>query len=408
MVDVTTTNILNHFLHCFLLLFLFGEPIVAQSSPRAYFDESQNLIQNTKDNVNWNRFASIINNNKSPHKADLSIVHIGDSHIQGGYYTNRFRELLCESYGIKQRGFVFPYSLVKTNGPEDVKFYSNSSWSGEKYNHSHSRKKAGISGYYLHLNDSVGTISVVLKHGMDPLLPFQELVIYHNNKNLRVYSALALRTTVDSIGDQLFTSHIFFNNRVDSISLRIQSRGFLTQFYGFELKNNQTGIVYHSMGINGASFDTFTNEIDYMSLLKTFHPDCIIISLGTNDSYLRQVDTSALKNKISVIIEKVKSEFPGSCILLATPGDHLIHNKYFNENLIKTRAAIISVALRYQCAYWDFFSVMGGLGSSKRWAQHGLMYKDMLHLSKEGYKLQADLFFEAFEKAVDEAMTNNK
>jgi hypothetical protein len=43
---------------------------------------------------------------------------------------------------------------------------------------------------------------------------------------------------------------------------------------------------------------------------------------------------------------------------------------------------------------------MGGLYSSKKWDKHGLMFKDILHLSKEGYKFQGDLFFEAFDKAM--------
>lgn len=405
--NVIKTDFLNC-LYYSLLWLVFGGSLNAQNLTHAYYDESRNVIQNTKGNGNWNRFASMVNNNKSTHKVNLSIVHIGDSHIQGGYYTNRFRDLVFKTYGVKQRGFVFPYSLVKANGPDDVKFYSNSHWIGEKYNHSQSEVKAGIAGYHLYLNDSIGKVSIVLKPGNSPLLTFQELVIYHNNSHFKVSSSLSMRITHDSLGNQLFASHIFFSRQIDSVSLLFQNSIFNTQFYGFELKNSQAGIVYNSIGVNGASFETYVNEIDYMPILKAVHPDCIIISLGTNDSYMRHVDTIALKNKISALVVKIKTEFPGSSILLTTPGDHLIHKKYFNEDLIKTRDAIISTAIKHQCAYWDFFGVMGGLGSSKKWAQHGLMYTDMLHLSKEGYRLQGDLFFEAFEKSMDATLVNNQ
>jgi len=393
--------------YCFSF-FVSVQQMNAQMMARISFDPAKNSIINTKNDKNWARFATQVKRNKSINKSNLTIVHIGDSHIQGGYYTNRFRELLDQSYGIKERGFIFPYSLLKANGSEDVKFFSTSGWTGEKYNHSLSRQKAGISGYNLHLKDSTGMISISRALGAGPYFSFHELVVYHNDSFLQVSSESATRVVTNATNSQLFASHMFFATPIDSITIHFQNCHANTLFFGFDLKNSQPGITYDAIGVNGASFETFANDLDYISELKVMVPDCIIISLGTNDSYLRELDTLILKHKIISMIEKIRKEFPASCIILTTPGDHLLHKKYFNDNLIKASATIISAASDQHCAYWDFFNVMGGLGSSKKWAQNGLMYRDMLHLSKEGYKLQGDLFFEAFTKAIEESSTINQ
>ena len=67
------------------------------------------------------------------------------------------------------------------------------------------------------------------------------------------------------------------------------------------------------------------------------------------------------------MVESIKHEFPKACILLTTPNDYLLHKKYLNPNLPQTSELIKRTALELGCAYWDFFEVMGGLGSSKRW-----------------------------------------
>ena len=50
----------------------------------------------------------------------VNILHIGDSHLQGGYLTSELRKLLQNKFGHAGRGLIFPYQLVKTNAPFDL------------------------------------------------------------------------------------------------------------------------------------------------------------------------------------------------------------------------------------------------------------------------------------------------
>lgn len=384
----------------FLSFFLVaGQLTMAQYKSFALFDSTKNIIVSDQKTQHWQSFLAQFTNRGLVHKK-ITIVHLGDSHIQGGYFTNRVRSLFSDAYGIKERGFVFPYSLAKTNGPEDVHFYSPSAWDGQKYNHSHIKEKAGISGYHLLMKDSVLSLTISLRQEAYAKYPFQELSVFHEDPLVRVVSKNSVSCHLDTIDNNLFVTKIMFNHSSDSVQLKFSGGRAGSHLYGIELRNNQPGIAYHTIGINGASYETFSRSINYLSMLKALQPDCIIISLGTNDGYLKQLDTMQLKRNIRMMVGSIRNNFPSACIILTTPGDYLLHQKYINMNLITVTEEIKALATELNCAYWDFFGVMGGLGASKRWAKHGLMYKDILHLSKDGYKLQGDLFFKAFSKSV--------
>jgi lysophospholipase L1-like esterase len=392
---------------CFLFFFiLLGLKVLGQGdSSKPAIDTSKNILRNVQHNSNWKIFEQKVHRLKMDTNEKVTIVHIGDSHIQGGYFTNRMRTLLNNYYGISGRGLVFPYSLAYTNGPEDVKFYSNVMWTGQKYSYKHGEGKTGLTGYNLWMNNATADLLIILKQGSDTLYPFNEIVIYHNTPSLQVRTNPDFRKTTTTGEGNFYSTKLIFNTTLDSMRLNISvsdTTKLRPAIYGIELLNNKPGIVYHVAGSNGSTYESFSRAIDYIPMLKTMHPDCIIISLGTNEAYMTNVDTMQLKSRIVTMIENIKKEIPKVCILLTTPGDHLRGKKFPNPNLIKVRATIIAAAIEEKCVFWDFFEVMGGLYSSKNWSKHGLMFKDILHLSKEGYKFQGELFFDAFNRAVKE------
>lgn len=360
----------------------------------------KNIIANTKENTYWKNFADKLLQIKAEGKGQVRILHLGDSHVQGGYFTNRFRDLVAKKYGMAGRGFIFPYSLVKTNGPEDIVFASGSSWKGEKYN-SKLNKRTGIAGYNLVCNDSLAMLSFQMRPGTDSLYPFTELVVYHSDPRMEIVSGTGAKSFLQPFERDLYATHLIFDNALLESSLYFHSNAESFKLQGIELKNNQPGIRYDVLGTNGLTYDAYLSSLDYMPVLKALHPDCIIISLGTNDAYVANLDEAQFKAKVMAMVSSVRKELPGCCILLTTPNDHLYLKKHPNRNTLKVQSAIISTALDHQCVYWDFFGAMGGLGASKKWAGIGGMYKDVVHLSKQGYKWQGEMLYEAFINAID-------
>jgi lysophospholipase L1-like esterase len=385
--------------------FLLGFKVLGQGDiSKSVIDSSKNMIQNVQNDKHWILFAQKVHRLKSERKGTITIVQLGDSHIQGGYFTNKVRELLNNQYGVAGRGLVFPYSLVNTNGPEDIKYYSSSKWTGQKYNLNIKDGKTSIAGYNLWANDTSVELSFALKQGSDTLFPFNGVVLYHNNPSLQVHCSQKNQEILNTGENNFYSTRLIFNTLLNSVQLYLSVSDTAKRrlaIYGIELVNRKPGIVYHSMGSNGTTYEVLSKSIDYLPMLKELHPDCIVISLGTNDAYRRPVDTLMLKKRITSVIDDIKKELPGTCILLTTPGDHLLDKQYPNPNLVKAQSAIIQAAREENCVFWDFFEVMGGVYSSKKWANHGLMYKDMVHLSKEGYQLEGELFFEALQRPIE-------
>jgi len=389
----------------FLFLFIsFGLRVLGQEdTSKPFIDTSKNTFKNLQNNNHWRTFERRFHRLKTDSDSKVTIVHIGDSHIQGGYFTNRVRALLNSNYGVSGRGLVFPYSLAITNGPEDVKFFSNAKWTGQKYSLKPNEEKTSLTGYNIFMNSASSDLLIRLKQGSDTLYPFNEVVLYHNSPSLQVVTRPEAQKTTLSGGGNFYSTSLTFSAQLDSIRLHISvsdTQKRRPAIYGIELLNNKPGIVYHAAGANGTTYESFSKAFDYLPMLKTLHPDCIIISMGTNDAYVPKVDSIQLKNRIVSMIENIRKELPEVCIVLTTPGDHLKEKKFPNPNLLKVHSAIVAAAIEEKCVFWDFFEVMGGLYSSKKWDKHGLMFKDILHLSKEGYKFQGDLFFEAFDKAM--------
>ena len=62
----------------------------------------------------------------------VSILHVGDSHIQAEGSTSRTRALLQSKFGAAGRGLVTPFRLAGTNQPLDYKITSSSNFTTAK------------------------------------------------------------------------------------------------------------------------------------------------------------------------------------------------------------------------------------------------------------------------------------
>ena len=58
-------------------------------------------------------------------------------------------------------------------------------------------------------------------------------------------------------------------------------------------------------------------------------------------------------------------------------------------------------------AVWDFYSIMGGFGSSNNWYKNELMPRDRIHFTLLGYNIKGDLFLNAFVNAWAQATNQN-
>jgi len=75
----------------------------------------------------------------------VSILHIGDSHIQADFITREVRSNMQLRFGNAGRGLVFPLRITGTNEPADYRSSSNTTWNSAKINTASKLPFPGIS-----------------------------------------------------------------------------------------------------------------------------------------------------------------------------------------------------------------------------------------------------------------------
>ena len=168
---------------------------------------------------------------------------------------------------------------------------------------------------------------------------------------------------------------------------------FFTNTINEQFDKDYDGIKYESFGLNGASFRTFCNKTEYLDIIKKIKPDLIIISLGTNDASGDTVYFSDFLNTVHEVISSIRDVKPDADILITTPPDYIKKGK-INNNIPLICDYLFVYCDDNNIAYWDLYGVMGGKGSCEKWIEDGLMAKDKIHFTKEGYEIQARWFYE--------------
>ena len=414
----------------FILLFIIKTPLIwsqAFDDLRNYnhpeFAKSNSEISEKKSliNLDCNQFAFFSEKStnwlnlyteiqKMIAKKDrkLNFYHIGGSHIQADIYTHDFRTFLQSNWpGLDgERGLVFPFGLASTNNPSNYNFSSPNNWTGFRSVSARPEDlQYGLTGAAIKCADSL--IVVNFKH-MRSLVkpPFNRLRIYHNTGEFFYdmnFGSQELFVTDTYHHADLGYSEIRFSDKMDSLDIQfIRTCNIATslEIYGFEFLNDLPGITYNAIGINGAGLYTYLGNDHFLRDLKIHPPDFFAFSLGTNDAYTsyENFNPQKYKENLEEMIKLVLTVNPKCAILLTVPNDCLFNKKHVNKNTNRQREVIYQLAAKYEQAVWDFYGIMGELGSSKSWKENGLMQADCVHFTAGGYHIKGSLLIDAFLK----------
>jgi LysM repeat protein len=174
---------------------------------------------------------------------------------------------------------------------------------------------------------------------------------------------------------------------------------------GLILEKDDAGILYHSIGVNGAKCSDYNKYPLFFEQLPALKPDLVIVSLGTNETFDKMGSTAYLE-QLNLFIENVRAKNPEACIVVMTPPPSMFKRKYPNTFAADYAKQIVMQESAKKYASWDLFSVLGGLFSVNYNASQGLMATDKVHYSKPGYEKQGVLFTEALLQAYDNFKTN--
>ncbi len=349
----------------------------------------------------------------------INIVHLGDSHIQAGFLSGRMMRLMHNQFGNAGRGWVSPLKITKTNEPDDYFIKSVvKEWTTGRCVQREKKCPIGPGGIGVHTVSPFVNFDIAIAPNNGAGYQFNQVVLYRGEASMPMLPAGTIKDSVEiHRTDSVYLPNIVTDTfKISCItdSLQLQStrrkegtdsllpaENFDNLYYGFNLSNGRPGILYHSIGINGAMFVNYTDEY-YVRQLALLKPSLLIVSLGTNETFGRQFSTNEFTEQIETFLSLVKKYLPETAIILTTPPECFkrvwVNKKrtYVRNNFTARSAeAIVNVAKKEGLAYWDMFRTTGGKDSSKKWFDGKWMGRDRVHFNKEGYQEQGLLLFNA-------------
>ncbi len=321
-------------------------------------------------------------------KEVVSILHLGDSHVQAGFLPEAAAGRFKAKFGSAGTGWAFPYHLAGTNGPDTYKWSSPVRWEGDRVVDRYQSGFPGPGGILIKTQAPNPALVLTTKE------PFNDITYWYADPSSSMQTGFVRMEAGDTT------------------AVRLEPAGKI--FYGTVVKNGHPGILYHGIGVNGAQLMHFNkDEATLSTLMNELHPKLVILSFGTNEAF-GGVSAVPFRQEMEKAVERIRNVLPDACILFTTPPSGMLkkqqipyrrkgsrkthyHLRYVKHPQVEViRAEMIRYCREKGLAYWDFHEAMK---ADRRFA-HGWS-TDHVHFNANGYTLQGTLLYEAVAAAFE-------
>jgi len=378
----------------------------------AYYCQSWGL-ESDRDNVIQNEsyledFFENLYQLKKQNDRQISILHIGDSHIQGDYLTQPLRRNFQKNFGNAGRGLVIPGKVANTNESYNIVSCSEAFWNAKRCVHPDEPMPIGVEGITIGTDVPNAVVDIYMNDlWLD--YTFNKIRLFYQ-KDEKTFNFLLRDTLNNELGKIEFRendpiknySTVVLSKPVDALRIETvkeheeQSQAIL---FGVSFENGSNGIIYHSVGVNGAKYKHYNAAELFAEQTSALKPSLIIVSLGTNESLdYPHMDVMFFKH-IEELITTLQKNNPHAKFVLTTPPDAFRQKTKVNPGIKKVRDSIIRYAVENGLAFYDMYRALGGEKSADAWMECGFLKSDGIHFTKDGYEYQANLFFNAFIKS---------
>lgn len=210
------------------------------------------------------------------------------------------------------------------------------------------------------------------------------------------------------IGDSHVRGHVFpyvmrCSLEDDFGSKAVENIPVTYQTSGIARETGSSGVVYHILGVNGATCQSFSTP-EHIRQIADLHPDLVILSFGTNEAHGRRYNASEHTAAMNYLIEELKASCPDVAFLMTTPPGAYVRNgrrgKIINPRTPLVVENELKFAREHGIAIWDMYDIVGGKQRAcLNWNAANMYQRDKIHFTHEGYTLQGLLLHEAFIKA---------
>lgn len=329
----------------------------------------------------------------------IHIVHIGDSHIQADFLTGKLRRMLQNRFGNAGRGLMFPLRITKTNEARDYRTSTSDSWQWQSIRKRNRTFEPGVAGISLlscstdisefsisvkntdSVDNNSNVFKLICRNDADSLMAF---IIDRNTQN---------RALIGFAGDTCYTANL--STGTTDFSVKTIGKVLIDGVIGL---NNQKGICYHSIGINGAHYADYNAAPVFFNEMKFLNPDLILVSLGTNEGVSSRNSAQYMTNEAGKFISTLRRNGINAPIAILTPFANYRGRKP-NPNLSIVSSGLVEASVKNDVACIHMFNISGGTQSASVWRSKGLLSNDRIHYKIAGYEMQAEFIYNTLLKS---------
>jgi lysophospholipase L1-like esterase len=330
--------------------------------------------------------------------------------VQADLFSNQVRRNLdaINCGYMPSRGFIFPFKVAKTNNPVNYTVDYKGSWESARNVQRNREIPLGVGGIAVYTSDPEAEITVHLNVGeSDRRWNFDELKLigYTPDKSFCVKPVLRYddSTFIEAETDSLSKTYLFsLPGLTDAFTICFRQEDSIPHSFildGFIPQKDEEGIVYHAIGVNGASVSSYLQSEYFEDELQLISPDLVVFGIGINDAAGRDFSEDTFIANYNLLIQGIKRVSPHCAFIFITNNDSfrkISRRRYaVNRNGLIAQKAFYRLAEQHKGGVWDLFALMGGLGSIQQWQRAGLATTDKVHFTREGYTLIGNLFYNA-------------
>ena len=371
---------------------------VTYSTFPSFLDTSSNYIEWFQRKSMDNFYTKL---SKSQHEK-VTILHIGDSHIQTDISSGTARTELQKIFGYGGRGIVFPYAIGNTHATYDYYTKSSGYWEYSKNTQRNPKLPLSITGITGLSKDTNASFSIHFRKNQQTLHPdFKKIKLFCSISDSSLECKLINQHFQKYISPNLnnqFTYEWIIPDTLNSLKFQLNKSNTLQkqfEIYGISIENTEPkGLLYHSVGINGATMQSFLSQKLFEEQAKHLNVDLVIFDLSTNDLAKGSFNKKTIEHKLTQSIHRIRNAAPNASIIIVGMQDSYLNNSNI-ENAYHYSNFIKEFCKNKDIAFYDYFTVAGGRYAMKKWNDSGLAQNDLIHLTSKGYKLKGELLTNA-------------
>ena len=384
---------------------LLAQPMASQVTPKAV-----NRLWMPAGDSALNPFFRSLDQLVFEGNRSVNVVHMGGSHVQAGILSDALRaHLQAWAPGLEgERGFLFPFALAGSNNPASYGVRYGGIWKGQRCAVPQHKGPWGVSGIRAVTQDPAAWFALF---GKSQPFAYRVARVFYRTADTSYAPEFWPQPDSVVVRTDLGAVEAHYSTDQDTVRVRLRKTAPEQRFFsleGVQLIRDSVGLKYHAIGVNGAATHSYLKSDRAAQQWPALAPDLVIFGIGINDAHVPygNFDTVAYRIRYEAIMAQIRAVNP-SCSFVFLTNNDCLYNGSANRHTPLVVETMYRLARRNHAAVWDFHALMGGQTSIYSWIRLGLANRDGIHLTKEGYILQARWLDEALEAAYHDYLAKN-